>query len=900
MKPALYLGRLLCVSLLSSSLVPALPAADPPAVPPILKDVHRILFLGDSITYGGDYIDYVETYLLIRFPTRRWEVLNLGLPSETVSGLSEPGHAGGAFPRPDLHERLDRVLARTKPDLVVACYGMNDGIYYPFSEDRFHKFQDGLRTLHNKVRAAGAQIIYLTPPVFDPVPLKGRTLPAGLPEYRQPFEGYNTVLDRYAEWLLAQRAAGWVVLDIHGPMNRCLAEHRAQDPAYRLAGDGVHPGSAGHWLMAQPLLLEWGAPAEFASPADAQAMLAAHPNGKELLKLVQERQRLLKDAWLTETGHQRPGMNKGLPLAQAQEKAAQLGRQINALAMTTPAPTAKRDPEGNVILTCAATNVVIRYTLDGSDPASEAGAYLAPMALPFGGTVISRAFSRDGSARSPVASARFDPLPGAAPRPHSALLPITQNRDWRSYDWPARHAAIQALVRARQPELVFIGDSITHFFGGEPRAHLARGAEAWDRLCCRRNAVNLGFGWDRTENVLWRLKHGELDGAAPKVVVVLIGTNNLDVNSPDEIADGVRAICAELHARLPQANILLLAILPRSAKPDARRVKLGEVNARLGRFDGQDRITFLDLGSKFLGADGSIPPELMDDYLHPTAKGYTVLVEAIEPTLARLLGETAAGASAPFPGRRSCWNGFDRFDFDAGGRTASVIAPRQPRPGRLWAWKGEFLDAFPGTEIALLGQGVYLVYLNAPDMLGSPTAVAAWNACYAELTARHGLAKKAALIGLSRGGLYCYNWAAANPDKVACIYGDAPVCDLKSWPGGKGKGPGSPRDWKLVLEQFGFRSDQEALAAMVSPIDHLAPLAQARLPLLHVYGDADEVVPWDENTGVLARRYRELGGSITLIGKPGIGHHPHGLKDPAPVVNFILTNLVSANAVPPR
>jgi pimeloyl-ACP methyl ester carboxylesterase len=172
-------------------------------------------------------------------------------------------------------------------------------------------------------------------------------------------------------------------------------------------------------------------------------------------------------------------------------------------------------------------------------------------------------------------------------------------------------------------------------------------------------------------------------------------------------------------------------------------------------------------------------------------------------------------------------------------------------------------------------------------MLGSPEAVAFWNALYAELTGKFGFARKAALVGHSVGGLYAYNWAAANPDKVACIYGDSPVCDFKSWPGGKGRGRGSPRDWQLVLEQYGFRSEAEALAYDKNPIDHLEPLATAGVPLLHVYCEADDVVPADENAGVVAQRYRQLGGSITLIAKSGAGHHPNGLTTSTPIIEFI-------------
>jgi pimeloyl-ACP methyl ester carboxylesterase len=244
-------------------------------------------------------------------------------------------------------------------------------------------------------------------------------------------------------------------------------------------------------------------------------------------------------------------------------------------------------------------------------------------------------------------------------------------------------------------------------------------------------------------------------------------------------------------------------------------------------------------------------------------------------------------AAIPFPGTHSLWNGFDRYDFEVDGRPVLVVTPLRAAAGKPWVWHGEFFGHKPAPDIALLGRGFHVVYMSVPDMLGSPEAVTHWNNFYRELTQRYGFGKKAALVGLSRGGLYCYNWAAANPDKVACIYGDAPVCDFKSWPGGKGKGKGSPADWKLVLERYHFASEAEALAYDRNPIDNLSPLAQAKVPLLHVYGDADDVVPWEENTGLLADRYRKLGGTITLIAKPGVGHHPHGLDDSTPIVEFI-------------
>jgi len=176
------------------------------------------------------------------------------------------------------------------------------------------------------------------------------------------------------------------------------------------------------------------------------------------------------------------------------------------------------------------------------------------------------------------------------------------------------------------------------------------------------------------------------------------------------------------------------------------------------------------------------------------------------------------------------------------------------------------------------------------NTFGCPDAMKHWDVFYKQLVERFGLSKKPVLEGLSRGGLYVYNWAAAHPDCVACIYGDNPVCDFKSWPGGKGKGPGSPADWQELQRVYHFPSEQEALAYDKNPIDNLKPLAEAKIPLIHLCGDADEVVPYPENTVILKERYEALGGTIQVIVKPGFKHHPHGLDDPTPIVAFILTH----------
>jgi lysophospholipase L1-like esterase len=307
--------QLVAVALMAAFFVCAPVRADDRVAVPV--GVRCILFLGDSITYGGAYVSDIEAYFMTRYPDRQIEFINVGLPSETVSGLSEPGHAGGKFPRPDLHERLGRVLEKTKPDLVFACYGMNDGIYLPLDEERFERFREGMEWLHQQVTAAGAKIVHVTPPTYDP--MKGSKA------------DYNMVLDKYSDWLLRQRVKGWDVVDLHRPMNRYLAERREKDPKFFISGDGVHPNELGHWIMAKQILLHLGGK-DIENAPDAQAMVAAYPHGADILKLVEKRQGMMKDAWLTATGHKRPGMKLGLPLDEATRKSEEMEKQIRKLA----------------------------------------------------------------------------------------------------------------------------------------------------------------------------------------------------------------------------------------------------------------------------------------------------------------------------------------------------------------------------------------------------------------------------------------------------------------------------------------------------------------------------------------------------------------------------------------
>lgn len=255
--------------------------------------------------------------------------------------------------------------------------------------------------------------------------------------------------------------------------------------------------------------------------------------------------------------------------------------------------------------------------------------------------------------------------------------------------------------------------------------------------------------------------------------------------------------------------------------------------------------------------------------------------------------------------RRSEWMGFERYDFQVGGRDCLVVIPKEAAAGRPWAWRTEFFGHEPQGDVALLKHGFHITYLNVQNMYGAPVALDHMDRFYEHVVREAsggggegsgpqlGLAKKVVLEGFSRGGLFAFNWAARHPERVAAIYADAPVCDFKSWPAAfpPSRGKGSPADWERCKQAYGFKSDEEARAYRLNPIDNLAPLAAAKVRLIHVCGDADDVVPFPENSALIERRYRELGGPIQMIVKPGVGHHPHSLVDPTPIVEFLLESV---------
>lgn len=298
------------------ALLPSARCTPEPARLGTLLPGRRVMVLGDSITQGGLYVSHLEYFLQKANPAAKYDIISVGLGSENTSGLSEPGHAGGAFPRPNVHERLGRALAAVKPRVVIACYGMNDGILLPINDERMSAFQNGVTRLVRDCRAAGAEVILVTPPVFDARNKEGWT--------------YDQTLAAFAEWEVRHPPEGVAgVVDLHTFMAEALRERQAADPSFHFCNDQVHPGPLGHLVMARAIMKGLG---EVMPPGTAEEQLAA-TSADPMFKLVHARRELRSKAWLDHIGYTRertvpPGSGN---VEAAEAKARELQEQIDAL-----------------------------------------------------------------------------------------------------------------------------------------------------------------------------------------------------------------------------------------------------------------------------------------------------------------------------------------------------------------------------------------------------------------------------------------------------------------------------------------------------------------------------------------------------------------------------------------
>ncbi len=249
--------------------------------------------------------------------------------------------------------------------------------------------------------------------------------------------------------------------------------------------------------------------------------------------------------------------------------------------------------------------------------------------------------------------------------------------------------------------------------------------------------------------------------------------------------------------------------------------------------------------------------------------------------------------------RPTQWHGFEKFAFSFNGREAYIVKPEKASPGNPWIWRAYFPDWHFEMDSIMVAKGFHIAFIDCSDMYGSPEAMQVWDKFYYHLTETYSFSKKPVLEGVSRGGLYIYNWAKRNPEKVGFIYAEAPVLDIKSWPGGKGKGRGSAQDWQKCLSAYGL-SEEKAMLFDDNPVDNVESLASYKVPVVHVVCMSDSIVPVAENTLPLAQEFRKWGGSVHIDEMTDNirleGHH-FNITNPAYYADLIYESIVPVNEI---
>jgi len=457
-------------------------------------------------------------------------------------------------------------------------------------------------------------------------------------------------------------------------------------------------------------------------------------------------------------------------------------------------------------------------------------------------------------------------------------------------------AMISIQVKAQKTKVACVGNSITYGATIEDRDHYSYPAQLQAYLGDSYEVRNFGvngttmlhsgdFPYIKTNEYRQSMEF------LPDIVIIKLGTNDSKgwnwkrkedfQNDYQSFIDSYRQLSSHPHIILVTP---LRCFIPASDPGISSQIIANEVRPAVEEMAYRNG---LDVINMFNVVSDTWDPTLMPDKLHPSAKGAGWMALKIYKHLILEKEPVSTNVDEPFYRKEATpfnFYGFSGYDFQNNGVACKVVEPRIVAKGKPWIWRARFWGHEPQTDIDLLERGFHVAYCDVGELYGAPVAVKRWDVFYKEMI-KAGFSKKVALEGMSRGGLIIYNWAAKNPGKVACIYGDAPVMDIKDWPMSR---QGAVNEIKRMMGAYGFASEEEARQWKGNPVDHAKVMAKAHIPILHVVGDADKVVRYKANTEVFEERMKKLGAPIQVIHKPAVDHHPHSLSNPQPIVDFIL------------
>ena len=299
----------------------------------------KVLWLGDDITFVGNYVALVQYYLLKTYPTDKFDIISIGLSSETASGLSEKA---SPYPRPNINDRLQRALELTKPDIVIACYGMNDGIYQPQTEAGMKAFENGMQKMIAACHAAKAQVVLLTPPPFDKATARNRRAATATDfGLKSPYEDYDSILADYVKWEKSLPASEATVIDLHGAINTYIASQRQSNPHFVVSKQGVTFNRLGHLLIAETILKDLGVPVHFEDDLAAELKKISPDT---LWRLVYKQRAVRSNAWLPYVGYTLDASQKTDSVELAEQLNVKYQARIDAARISTQSPAATQEP----------------------------------------------------------------------------------------------------------------------------------------------------------------------------------------------------------------------------------------------------------------------------------------------------------------------------------------------------------------------------------------------------------------------------------------------------------------------------------------------------------------------------------------------------------------------------
>ena len=453
-------------------------------------------------------------------------------------------------------------------------------------------------------------------------------------------------------------------------------------------------------------------------------------------------------------------------------------------------------------------------------------------------------------------------------------------------------------------KIALLGDSITTGAGAEPRKLNGYQAKLTHLLGEEYNVQSFAAGGhclalDAKASLAKTQHFQNALYFKPDIAVIVLGTNDSNTgnwkNHPS-LKDDTLEFIARLRRSNPKMIVHLCSPPPmfptqKGLKPD-RIANLTERAERLPYFSK----TYADIAKNdpqthFHDLSRALRPGDTTDGVHPSNFGH----ERMAYHFYDLLTTDWQPSPVPaFSGKTSSFHHFTRHDFSLDNFKATVVVPNTPQKSRPWIWRARFFGHQPDLDLALLDRGYHLAYCDVSNLYGNDEAMKRALAFHTHLTQKFNLHPKPILEGMSRGGLFIFNFAAKHPDKVTAIYGDNPVCDFNSWPGGK-NGKLSAPDYARCLAAYGITEEKAATHPQIASPDFAKRLATHKIPVALVVGTKDDVVPPQENALAFASHYKNA--PLRIWKKPGLGHHPHGLTPHDPLLRF-LTRAFGAKSNP--